>query len=146
MKKISENVFVTNSFEETRGMGKELGRTLRGGEFIALYGDLGGGKTTFVQGLTLGIGIKRRITSPTFIIIRSYKIESKMFYHIDLYRIQTTTDLKGIGIQDVIKDKNSIIVVEWAEKMKHFLPEKRFDIFFEYLDENKRKIKIIHYG
>lgn len=146
MKKISENSFVTKSFEETQDLGKEFGRTLRGGEFIALYGNLGSGKTTFVQGLALGIGIKRRIISPTFIIIRSYKIESKMFYHIDLYRIQTATDLNGIGMQDIIKDKNSIIVVEWAEKMEHLLPEKRFDVFFEYLDENKRKIKIIHYG
>lgn len=153
-----EKIFITNSFEETQNLGKELATTLKGGELIALYGNLGGGKTTFVQGLALGLGIKRRIISPTFIIIRTYEINNqksiiknqelrpKTFYHIDLYRTETSDDIRGLGIDEIIGNSNNIIVVEWAEKMKDFLPKKRIDIYFEYLDENKRKIKFINNG
>jgi len=141
-----EKIFITNSFEETQNLGKELAKTLKGGELVALYGNLGGGKTTFVQGLALGLGIKRRIISPTFIIIRTYDLRPKTFYHIDLYRTETADDIRGLGIDEIIGNSNNIIVVEWAEKMKDFLPEKRIDIYFEYLDENKRKIKFINNG
>lgn len=137
-----KNIFITNSFEETQNLGKEFAKTLKGGELIALYGSLGGGKTTFVQGLALGLGIKRRIISPTFIIIRTYHLRPKTFYHIDLYRTETSDDIRGLGIKEIIGNSNNIVVVEWAEKMKDFLPKKRIDIYFEYLDENKREITI----
>jgi len=154
LKKMNDkNIFITNSFEETQDLGREFAKTLKGGELIALYGNLGGGKTTFVQGLASGLGIKRRIISPTFIIIRSYKLRIKNhelrimnLYHIDLYRAETADDIKGLGIDEIIGNSNNIIVVEWAEKMKGFLPKKRIDIYFEYLDENKRKIKFINNG
>lgn len=145
-----EEIFITNSFEETQNLGKEFAKTLKGGDLVALYGNLGGGKTTFVQGLAIGLGIKRRIISPTFIIIRSYKAlinkRIKNFFHLDLYRIETPGDIRGLGIDEIIGNSNNIIVVEWAEKMKDFLPNKRTDIYFEYLDENKRKIKFINNG
>lgn len=145
-----EKIFITSSFEETQNLGKELAKTLKGGELVALYGNLGGGKTTFVQGLAIGLGIKRRIISPTFIIIRSYKTlinkKNKNFFHVDLYRTETLDDLRGLGIDEIIDNSNNIIVVEWAEKMKDLLPRKRIDIYFEYLDENKRKIEFINNG
>lgn len=182
-----DKIFITNSFEETQNLGKEfvsrseiLLRRTKGPRVIALYGDLGSGKTIFVQGLASGLGIKRRIISPTFIIVRSYKIKiknparlasesvagrqksiiknpnfakaslgrqnSKFFYHIDLYRTETADDIRGLGIDEIIGNSNNIIVVEWAEKMREFLPKKRIDIYFEYLDENKRKIKFINNG
>ncbi len=154
-----EKVFITNNSEETQNLGKEFASKLKGGEIIALYGNLGSGKTTFVQGLAMGLEIKRRIISPTFIIIRSYEIKlkaqkakvktttqnSKFFYHIDLYRVETPDDIKGLGMDEIIGNSNNIIVVEWAEKMKDFLPKKRIDIYFEYLDENKRKITMRHF-
>jgi tRNA threonylcarbamoyladenosine biosynthesis protein TsaE len=156
-----KNIFITNSSEETQSLGKEFAKSLKGGELIALYGNLGGGKTTFVQGLALGLGIKRRIISPTFIIVRSYRIKlktpnfakaslgrqnSKFFYHIDLYRTETADDIKGLGIDEIIGNGNNIIVIEWAQNLRDFLPEKRIDIYFEYLDENKREIKVINNG
>ena len=141
-----KNIFITNSFEETQGLGREFAKKLKGGGLVALYGNLGGGKTTFVQGLALGLGIKRRIISPTFIIIRTYDIRPKTFYHIDLYRSETSDDIRGLGIDEIIGNSNNIIVVEWAEKLKTFLPEKRIDIYFDYLDENKRKITAIKHG
>ncbi len=113
---IDEKIFITNSFEETQDLGKELAKTLKGGELVALYGNLGGGKTTFVQGLALGLGIKRRIISPTFIIIRSYKIlinkKIKNFFHLDLYRTGTSDDIRGLGIDEIIGNSNNIVVGE----------------------------------
>ena len=134
--------YITNSFEETQSLGESFAKKLKGGDFVAFYGNLGSGKTTFIQGLAKGLGIKRRITSPTFIILRHYKMEKGFFYHIDLYRIETLKDLLGLGINEVLEDRTNIIAVEWAEKMGKLLPKKRLDINFEYIDENKREIKI----
>ncbi len=144
-----KNIFITNSFKETQNLGKKLAKTLKGGELVALYGNLGGGKTTFVQGLAMGLGIKRRIISPTFIIIRTYDLRPKTkdqrlttFYHVDLYRTETTADIRGLGVDEIIGNSNNIVVVEWAEKMRELLPKQRIDIYFEYLDENKREITV----
>ncbi|MCL5435387.1 MAG: tRNA (adenosine(37)-N6)-threonylcarbamoyltransferase complex ATPase subunit type 1 TsaE [Patescibacteria group bacterium] len=147
-------IFVTNSFEETQSLGKELASMLKGGKIIALYGNLGAGKTTFVQGLAMGLGIKKRIISPTFIMVRAYEINNqksiiknqelrqKTFYHIDLYRTETADDIRGLGIDEIIGNNNNIVVIEWAEKIKDFLPKERIDIYFEYLGENRRRITI----
>jgi tRNA threonylcarbamoyladenosine biosynthesis protein TsaE len=143
------DTFITNSFEETKNLGEKFAKDLKGGEIIALYGDLGGGKTTFVQGLALGLGIKRRIISPTFIIVRTYDLKlpqeedkQKTFYHIDLYRTGGPEDFNGLGLGDIIADPGNIVAVEWAEKMKDILPGKRTDIFFKYLGDNRREITI----
>ena len=133
---------------------------------IALYGDLGSGKTTFVQGIVRGLGIERRIISPTFIIVRQYQLKCPIysssehqrvekfskfssrqartinFYHIDLYRVQSERDIGGLGIKEIINDPQNIVAIEWAEKMGKLLPEKRVNIDFESLSENKRKIII----
>ena len=145
-----EDVFITNSSEETKDLGEEFGKNLKGREVIALYGDLGGGKTTFVQGLALGLGIEKRIISPTFIIIRTYALKEssvfqKSFYHIDLYRTESIKDIEGLGINEIITNGNNIVTIEWAEKIKEILPDRRTDIFFEYLGDNRREIKIIKY-
>jgi len=165
----SKKVFITNSFEETQKLGEKFARShlarqtcLSGCKLIALYGDLGSGKTTFVQGMARGLGVKRRIISPTFIIIRSYKIKNqpfdfaqgkkskikytnkklKMFYHIDLYRMESNKDIGGLGLDEIIKNEENIVMVEWAEKMDRLLPKKRIDIQFVYVSEHERKITI----
>lgn len=133
-------VFITNTFEETQKLGKDFAKSLRPGDVVCLYGDLGSGKTTFTQGLAEGLGIKQRIISPTFVIVRSYKLDVMSFFHIDLYRVESEKDLEGLGIEEIINNKNNIVVIEWAEKLKDNLPQKRIDINFLYEDENKRKI------
>lgn len=139
-------VFITNSSEETRKLGEEFARSLLArlqGKIliIALYGDLGSGKTTFVQGLAMGLGIKKRIISPTFVIVRNYKIRINNFYHIDLYRINSNDkDIEGLGVEEIINDKNNVVVIEWAEKLKNSMPKKRIDIKFFYEKDNVRKI------
>lgn len=141
----NEQIYLTKTTGQTKNLAQNLAKTLKGGDFLALYGNLGSGKTTFVQGLAEGLGIKRRIISPTFIIVRRYKKDKENFYHIDLYRTETTNDLLGLGIEEIINDKNNIIAIEWAEKMSNLLPKKRIELDFKYLDENTREIKIRKY-
>ena len=138
--KIKEKVFITNNSAETKKLGRDFAKALEKGDLVCLYGDLGSGKTTFVQGLAQGLEIKEKIISPTFIIVRSYKLGVRNFYHIDLHRVENKRDLEGLGIEEIISDKSNIIAIEWAEKLKSFLPERRIDIKFAYEGENKRKI------
>jgi len=138
-----KNVIYTNSSDETARLGEKFSEKIKNGEIILLFGDLGAGKTTFVQGLAKGLGIKRRITSPTFIVIRSYNEEK--FYHIDLYRIENEKDIEGLGIEEVLKDNKNIIAIEWPEKIKEIVPKKRIELFFSYLNDQKRRIEIKEY-
>lgn len=131
-------------------IGELLAKELRRGDVLALYGNLGSGKTTFVQGLANGLGITRRIISPTFVIVRSYKLRTnndeqitKYLYHVDLYRMENEKDIEGIGLHEILQDKFGIIVIEWAEKIVHHLPKRRWDIMFEYRSETKRVINTI---
>jgi len=140
------DAFVTKSSEETQKLAEQIGENLKGGEILALFGNLGAGKTTFVQGLAKGLGIKERIISPTFVLIRQHKTRDLVFYHIDLYRLQNLTELKELELEEILNNKDRIVVIEWAEKIRDLLPEKRIDIHFEYIDENKRKITIKKYG
>lgn len=144
-----KKTIITNSFEETQKAGEEYTKQITKGDVICLFGDLGFGKTTFVQGLAKGLGIEGRIISPTFLIMRSYKITGNnilyMLFHIDLYRVNNDQEIIDLGIMDIIANKQNIIVIEWAERMESLLPRKRTDIYFEYIDENKRKINFIKY-
>lgn len=132
---------ITTSFEETQEVGYDFAQKITGG-VIALHGNLGSGKTTFVQGLAKGFGIKTRIISPTFIIMRTYDLGSKNFYHVDLYRIESEKDIDGLGLIELMNDSESIVVIEWPDKIEHLLPEKRVDIYFESLEDDKREITI----
>ncbi len=152
MKKI-----ITESFEQTQKLGFELAKSLKGGEVLALYGDLGSGKTTFMQGFAKGLGIKRNIISPTFIIMRTYAIgmenqefplrqgfegqaRIKNLYHVDLYRIENERDVEGLGLLELLGEKENIVAIEWPEKIENSLPKDRIDIYFEYLVDDKRSI------
>lgn len=137
--------FITNSKEETQSIAVDLAKKLQPGDFLAFYGELGSGKTTFIQGLASGLGIQRRIISPTFIIVRHYQLAKGNFYHIDLYRIQTKHDLLSVGLDQIIEDRKSIVALEWAEKMGELLPKQRIEVHCQNLGENKRKIQIKKY-
>ncbi len=145
--KTKENNSITNNSEETKKLGRDFAKSLRAGDVVCLYGDLGSGKTTLVQGLAKGLGIKKRIISPTFIIIRNYRFKHcdlgfKNFYHIDLYRIESKGEIESLGLEEIINNKNNIVVIEWAEKMGKSLPKKRIDIFLEHLSDDKRRIAV----
>ena len=141
-----ETTIITNSFEETQKLGFDFAKEVEDVSVLALHGDLGGGKTTFIQGLAKGLGINKKIISPTFIIMRSYKmpviLKKRHFYHIDLYRVNSEDDVRELGLIELINDTGNLLAIEWPEKIFKLLPEKRFYLHFEYMDENKRKITI----
>ena len=107
----SEQIIVTENFHQTQKLGEDIAGEIKSGGFLAFFGDLGSGKTTFVQGFAKGLGIKRRIISPTFIIVRTYLVKNATFYHIDLYRTQSADDLLGIGLNQIIEGKNNIVAL-----------------------------------
>lgn len=125
-------------------MGKKTAADLKGGETLALTGELGSGKTTFIQGLAEGLGIKGRIISPTFILMRKYVASKFDFYHIDFYRLEDglENEVKNLGIDDTWGKKDTVVAIEWAEKIKKSIPENAIWIEFENLGENERKILI----
>ncbi len=136
---------ITKNIEQTIEYAKKFARKLKGGEVIGLIGELGSGKTTFVKGLAEGLKVADTITSPTFVMLKSYrgKIGKKNieFIHVDAYRVENIDDIKSLGIEDFLGHDDIVIVIEWAEKIKKILPIKTKYIRFEHLSENSRKIK-----
>lgn len=120
--------YITNSYEETERAAADFAGTLKGGEVIAMYGDLGAGKTAFVRGMARAIGISSHITSPTFTIVNEYEGRLPL-YHFDVYRISDPEELYEIGYDEYI-GSDGICVIEWAELIEDILPERyiRIDI------------------
>ena len=116
---------------------------------IALCGDLGAGKTTFVQGFMKALGVKHHITSPTFLIIRKYEIFTPLkknrphyhhVYHLDLYRIQKPKELLDLGFQKILQEPHAIVLIEWPERVKKLLPKNTVWINFEHGKKEKERI------
>lgn len=142
-----EKEIVSHSSEETKKFAQQLAANLKGGEVIALKGDLGAGKTTFTQGLAKGLGIKERIQSPTFVLLKEHEVKSKKLkvkslIHIDCYRLKSANDALSIGLTDYLSKRDTICVIEWAEKIKKILPKNTIYIKLEHIKENSRKIVI----
>lgn len=130
------------SAEETKKIAANLAKEITQG-VIALSGNLGAGKTTFVQGFARSLGIKDRIISPSFVLIRQHPIPKtkKILYHIDLYRLVDEKEFNQLGLTDLYSDPNNIVLIEWAEKLKD-LPAKTIKINIEKKENNKRLIII----
>ncbi len=129
---------ITKTALETQKYGEKLAIKLKNGGVLCLYGELGAGKTTLVQGLAKGLGIKRRITSPTFIIMRKYE----NFWHIDLYRLENADSL---GLPEIFADPKNIVIIEWPEIIKKVLPEHYIKIRIKDLNNDRRQIDEIIY-
>ena len=139
---------LTKSARQTAGLGEKIANQLiisHQSSIIALSGELGSGKTTFVQGLARGLGIKKRVLSPTFILMRQYAIRYMPyanFYHVDLYRVENEKDVRGLGLSEIWSNPENIVAIEWAEKIKKILPKRRWEIYFEYVSDTERRISI----
>ena len=110
---------------------------------IALEGDLGGGKTTFAQGFARGLGVREKILSPTFVILKNYPLPTthyKQFIHIDAYRLSGIKELQPLGWRDILKNKEAIVLIEWADRVWKALPKEYLRITFKFLDKDVRKI------
>ncbi|OGG01439.1 tRNA (adenosine(37)-N6)-threonylcarbamoyltransferase complex ATPase subunit type 1 TsaE [Candidatus Gottesmanbacteria bacterium RBG_16_52_11] len=140
---VRSTLYSTSSERETRNLGQAVGNNLkqRSGKpvILALYGKLGSGKTTFIRGLASGLGISGRIISPTFVLIRQYNLKpSGRLFHLDLYRLHDRYDLDSIGIGEILTAPGVIAAVEWADRVKGFLPKERTDIRFEVTGQYRR--------
>ena len=113
---------VTRSAGETRALGRRLGRLLGPGTVLALRGELGAGKTCFVQGLARALGVRRPVGSPTFTLINEYK-GRRALAHVDLYRVRGAGDAFGLGLEDYLFRFGGIVAIEWAERVAELLPE-----------------------
>ena len=156
---------ITNSEKETLALAKKYAKTLKSGAVIGLTGNLGAGKTVFVKGLASGLGLKKNITSPTFVIMKVYSVNSrsarilpkaklfngaypirkekiKNFVHIDAYRLKEGQDLVAIGAREYFNRPGTLTVIEWADRVKKVLPKKTKYIDIKILDGNKRKISL----
>ena len=132
---------ISRSQNETILLGERLGSLLDNGAFIALKGDLAGGKTTFTKGIGKALNIKEIINSPTFTILKIYNGDKKLF-HIDAYRLENND--YDLGIDEYMDE--GIMVVEWPEYYEKYLPEQYLEVNFEYVDDNTRNISFIGHG
>ena len=136
--------YKSNNVKETQNIAKTFAKTLEPGDVICLNGDLGVGKTAFVQGLADGLKICEPITSPTFTIVNCYESGIMPFYHFDVYRIEDCDEMYEIGYDEYVFG-NGIAVIEWPEKIADILPHRRYDITIEKnlaVHENYREICI----
>lgn len=159
----------TKNLKETKELGKIFAKKLKGGSIICLEGDLGSGKTTFSQGILEGLGAEKPYTSPTFLIMKVYKLETQnsklktttknlelegnkqqqiqnskfnipnSIFHIDTYRVGSD-DILDLGWEEIIDNKNNIVIVEWPERIKDIIPKDALRISFKSINENERKI------
>lgn len=115
--------FKSHSEQETKQIAENLAKHTKANIF-ALTGELGAGKTIFIQGFAKGLGITEKIISPTFVLIRQHRVPKlkKILYHIDLYRLVSGEDFKQLGLDEILEGENSIVLIEWAEKLKE-LPD-----------------------
>lgn len=143
-------VYSSTSEEETFHFGIEFSRRIVPGDVIAFYGDLGAGKTEFIKGICEGLAVREIVSSPTFNIVNEYRGEDRngrslMLFHIDLYRIEETSELVEIGMEETLADTHAVKLIEWAEIAEAILPRARYDVKLIALDdENSRRIEVIH--
>jgi tRNA threonylcarbamoyladenosine biosynthesis protein TsaE len=142
-------LMISKSLEETQQIAKEFVKNIKADQdtafIVAMYGDLGSGKTTFVKAVAKAYGIENTVTSPTFVIEKIYKLENQAFdnlIHIDAYRLKSGEELKVLGWEEVSKNPKNIIFIEWPENVKDVLPEEKQKMHFKFIDENTREIVI----
>ena len=130
----------TRSEAETEALGERLARCLRAGSVVALYGDLGAGKTALVRGMARGLEIEEPVSSPTFTIVNEYPGDPALF-HFDMYRLKNAEELYAIGWEDYL-DRNGICVTEWSENIEEALPEDAVRVRIERRSDTERTIRI----
>ena len=135
--------YISHSAAETENIAAEIAKTLVGGEYIALYGNMGAGKTAFTRGLVKQLAPEclQLVHSPTFAIVNEYRGERFVIYHYDLYRLTDEDDLISTGFSDY-NDGKAIVISEWSELFDDILPADRIRITIEILSETDRRITV----
>ena len=134
--------YISNSTEETEEIASRLAKELKKGDFVAMFGDLGVGKTAFVRGLARVLAPKASVKSPTYTVVNEYRGDEYKLFHFDVYRIEDDDDLYSIGFYDYVR--KGISVCEWSENIPWAIPDGAFTVTIERVEEdiNKRKITI----
>ena len=136
------SIHQSNSVAETEAVAAALAGQIRGGECIALHGDLGAGKTQFTRGLVKALdGPWKSVSSPTFVLLNVYPGGRLTVYHLDAYRVSGPEDFEAIGFSELL-DQGGIVVVEWAERILDVLPPDRIDVRIQPTGESSREIEI----
>lgn len=131
----------THSPKQTIELGKKFSKIIKPNDLVVFEGELGGGKTTFIKGVLQGLGYKGKVLSPTFNLIRQYRIKKLIVYHIDLYRLDPAKDFAGLGFEDIFYADNTISLIEWGQKIEDQLP--RFHkLEFKHKSDQVRLIRI----
>jgi len=141
-----QNKLTTHSLEQTHQLGKKIGRGITAPMVIALSGELGSGKTAFVQGLASGLDVPDTyyVTSPTFTLINEYHGRLRLF-HVDLYRLEKKFDLEEIGLDEILHSQG-VVAIEWAEKMPLSFLDDYLAVVFSIIDDASREISFFAYG
>ena len=132
-------VFHTYAPEETQNLGRLLALRLRPGDIVALYGELGAGKTCLVQGICQQLGTSDAITSPTFTLVQEYRSEGWPIYHLDLYRMKRLEELYEIGYEEYLFGEG-ICLIEWADRMEPLLPEEVWRVHLRHGETPRERI------
>jgi tRNA threonylcarbamoyladenosine biosynthesis protein TsaE len=148
-----KEIFKTKGPKETQRAGELLAKEIilsplsKSAKVVCLNGDLGGGKTTFLQGFAKGLCTKEKILSPTFVILKRFGLKGsyKNFYHMDCYRLQGVKDLPLLGFKSILKDPRNIIAIEWAKNIKSALPKDSIVLEFDFLGKKERRITLKYY-
>ncbi|MDX1535246.1 MAG: tRNA (adenosine(37)-N6)-threonylcarbamoyltransferase complex ATPase subunit type 1 TsaE [Candidatus Spechtbacterales bacterium] len=143
--------FFSKSPEDTKEIAKKIIEKIpntKKAKILALTGDLGAGKTNFTQGVGEFLGVKRTITSPTFVLMKKYKVDQEdqkysNFFHLDCYRIHSKEELLDLGWSEMITKHENLILLEWGERVKDILPEDTVWVIIDTKGKNKRKITVI---
>jgi len=132
--------FFSRSPEQTRRVGMRLGGALRAGDVICLQGDLGAGKTTFVQGLARGWGSIDSVSSPTFILVNEYRrVDQSQLFHMDAYRLDSTPEAEELDLDSMLAE--GALIIEWPERMDGLVPVERLWVKLEHVDDEEREMK-----
>lgn len=144
---------LTQSPEQTKELGKKIGSEIlkqeppQGAQVLGLVGELGSGKTCFLQGFAKGLGVKEKILSPTYVIMKKFPIppvtchlSPETFVHIDCYRIDKPKEILDLGFKQIVSNPENIVAIEWAGRIEQILPQDCLILEFEISDKNQRKI------
>jgi tRNA threonylcarbamoyladenosine biosynthesis protein TsaE len=131
---------ISLSPEETQAVGERLGARLRAGDVVACIGELGAGKTCFLQGLARGLGVEADVTSPTFVLVNQYQGRLPV-YHVDAYRTESLTELVDVGLEEMLHG-DGVTVIEWADKLLPLLPPTTITVTIKGLGDQPREIII----
>jgi tRNA threonylcarbamoyladenosine biosynthesis protein TsaE len=136
----STETVISHSADETRAAGERLGARLEAGAVVACIGELGAGKTCFLQGLARGLGVLSPVTSPTFVLINEYRGRVPV-HHLDAYRTESLTEVLDLGIEELMHG-DGVTVIEWADKLIPILPAHTITVTIDGLGDEPRRIVI----